>query len=310
MRVWGVAVVQRLRALGLDVERCRVGDDLVVFEPDGRLALTLSPEHVEVALEVPPGDLPKARARLDDPRRTPGLVAAVEALPEQFELGASGDPDRAPASRATAEDLRALFERAERELQCVWLGWRVPRAVAVEHAGVLDEQLEDALVALGSVLHLLGAPPGADSPDARRDRRQARRDDEAHSTRRRTRARVREREPETEREVDVPVEPAPAGPESVAPRLLRPALIRKPLRAAVRRPAPVVINKGARVRVLEGPFAGKEGIVQELDGKGGARVMLGLLAVRVDVKDLAGRDEGRGRLRLGSSHRKPTPVRS
>jgi transcription antitermination factor NusG len=71
--------------------------------------------------------------------------------------------------------------------------------------------------------------------------------------------------------------------------------------------APVV--EGARVRVLEGPFAGKVGVVQELDGQGGARVMLGLLAVRLEVKDLVA--EGRGRPLLSSSHRKPAPpVRS
>jgi len=50
--------------------------------------------------------------------------------------------------------------------------------------------------------------------------------------------------------------------------------------------------------------------VQELDGNGGARVMLGLLAVRIDVKDLVSSAEARGRPRLSSSHRRPVPVRS
>lgn len=309
MKTWGAAVVHRLQKLGLDVHRCRVADDQVVFDPDGRLALTLTPEHVEVALEVPPGDLSRTRARLEDVRRAAALVTAVEALPEQFELAASGDAVRAPASRATLDELRALFERADRDVRCVWLGWRLPRAVAEAHAAVLDEQLEDALVALGSVLHVLGTPAGADTPDTRRDRRPSRRDDDAPSTRHRTRPRGRDREPETEREVELPAEPAVGGGESLPPRL-RPALVRKPLRAAIRRPAPAVIDRGTRVRVLEGAFAGKVGVVQELDGKGGARVMLGLLAVRLDVKDLGGMDEGRGRLRLGSSHRKPTPARS
>jgi transcription antitermination factor NusG len=69
-------------------------------------------------------------------------------------------------------------------------------------------------------------------------------------------------------------------------------------------------ERGARVSVLKGPFAGKVGVVQELDGKGGARVMLGLLAVRLDVKNLVSEVEGRGRPRLSSSHRKPLPARS
>ena len=52
-------------------------------------------------------------------------------------------------------------------------------------------------------------------------------------------------------------------------------------------------EKGTRVQVLGGPFRGKMGVVQELDGKGAARVMLGLLATRVDVKELMAAAEGR-----------------
>jgi transcription antitermination factor NusG len=70
------------------------------------------------------------------------------------------------------------------------------------------------------------------------------------------------------------------------------------------------IERGARVRVLQGPFLGKVGTVQELDGKGGARVMLGLLAVRVETRDLAPDGAVRDRPRLSSSHRKRMPARS
>jgi hypothetical protein len=63
------------------------------------------------------------------------------------------------------------------------------------------------------------------------------------------------------------------------------------------------------VRVLEGPFSGRVGTVQELDGKGGARVMLGLLAVRVDVGDLAQFTPGSDRPVLSVSHRKRLPAR-
>jgi len=311
MKVWGNRVAQRLRGLGLDVDRCHPGDDGVDFEPDGRLALTLTREHIEVALTVPLGELARATARLGEPVRALALTVAIGALPEQFELGVSGDARPVPASTASADDLRALFERAAREQRCVWLGWIVPRTIAVAHAALLDEQLEDALVALGSVLSLLGRTPvGTDAPEPRRERRDhPRPDEDSRSTRRRVRARSRDREAEPEREVESAAEPA-AEREPVAPRSIRPLLARTPLRAGIRRPAMVAIDKGARVRVLEGPFAGKVGVVQELDGRGGARVMLGLLAVRIDVKDLGGLDEGRGRLRLGSSHRKPVPVRS
>jgi hypothetical protein len=64
-----------------------------------------------------------------------------------------------------------------------------------------------------------------------------------------------------------------------------------------------VVERGARVQVLDGPFVGKIGIVQEMDGKGGARVMLGLLAAHLDVKDLAVASGKRPV--LGSSHRRP-----
>jgi hypothetical protein len=38
--------------------------------------------------------------------------------------------------------------------------------------------------------------------------------------------------------------------------------------------------------------------------------MLGLLAVRIDVKDLISSAQGRARPKLSSSHRRPVPVRS
>ncbi len=67
---------------------------------------------------------------------------------------------------------------------------------------------------------------------------------------------------------------------------------------------------GARVRVAQGPFAGKTGVVQELDAKGGARVKLGLLVVRFDFEHLTVQAQGRARPVLGTSHRKPSPARS
>jgi hypothetical protein len=66
------------------------------------------------------------------------------------------------------------------------------------------------------------------------------------------------------------------------------------------------IDRGTHVRALAGPFAGQAGVVQELDGKGAARVLFGLLAARVALQDLAVHDAKRGRPRMTSSHRKPT----
>jgi hypothetical protein len=68
-------------------------------------------------------------------------------------------------------------------------------------------------------------------------------------------------------------------------------------------------ERGARVRVLAGPFAGKVGVVKEVDATHGrAQVMLGLLATRIDVKDLSA-STGGVRPTLSSSHRKPLGLR-
>lgn len=70
-----------------------------------------------------------------------------------------------------------------------------------------------------------------------------------------------------------------------------------------------LFERGAHVRVLSGPFAGKVGVVKEVDPtEGRAQVMLGLLATRIDVKDLAA-NPGGGRPTLSSSHRKPLGLR-
>lgn len=68
------------------------------------------------------------------------------------------------------------------------------------------------------------------------------------------------------------------------------------------------IEKGAKVRVLAGPFANRLGIVQELDGKTRVRVRLGLLVATIDVKDVAVASDA-VRPMLGSSHRRPRNAR-
>lgn len=73
-------------------------------------------------------------------------------------------------------------------------------------------------------------------------------------------------------------------------------------------PAPKsLIDRGAHVRALAGPFAGQAGVVQELDGKGAARVLFGALVARVELRDLTVKSKKPGgRPVLSSSHRKPT----
>jgi hypothetical protein len=64
------------------------------------------------------------------------------------------------------------------------------------------------------------------------------------------------------------------------------------------------LDVGAKVRVLGGPFAGRVGVISELDGKGGARVTLGLLSARVLLENLRSAHEV-VRPSLKSSHRRP-----
>ena len=319
LAAWGEGGVKRLRNLGLDVEGCAVDDSRAVFVPDGRLALRLPGGGVEVALHLGPGDLEAPRVLLADAVGALELTAALEALPEQFSIALEDDPRRTPAPGTTSDALRALLERAEREQTGLWLGWAVPADLAAEHAATLDEQLQDAVVALGEVLQLLRralAARGGAHRHRRRDAARARKDDERESGERRGRLRARERDRERdgEREAKPPREvPAEADESGSRPRAPGPL----PRRAALLRRAGgrggIVagpIEKGTRVRVLSGAFMGKAGLVQEVDGEGGARVLLVLLAVRIDVKDLARVAEGRARPLLSSSHRKPLPVRS
>jgi hypothetical protein len=318
MTSWGERVVPRLQALGLDVTECRADGGRLVFVPDGRLMLAVDASRLEVALELPVREVAAVRARLGDAERALELASAIEALPEQFSTGAPGDAFPLPVTAASTDALRAMAERLESEQRPWWLGWSVPRVDALAHAALLDELLEDAAVALGTVLALLAWPPASTSSRPKREEgahpRRSRRDDDTRGTRRRARARSRDRDHDHEGEVEAEPEPATDREASAAPfpratlRTARRPGLGKRAMAGVDPKAPV--EKGSRVRVLDGPFAGKVGAVQDVDGKGGARVMLGLLAVRLDVKDLVACSEGRARPLLSSSHRKPLPVRS
>jgi len=261
-------------------------------------------------------------------------LTALEALPEQFIIGVANETVQ--ASKATSEIVRALLDRAEGEGRRLWVGWAVPREVAVTHSAVLDDQLEDATLALAPVYKLfawaadndlivLGREVEAAKADRVRVHEDAERDRPAWEARR---ERERERQRDRDRHVEGPESTSEAQRADRTERVdraeksekteKRKREIAKPAHRAVARRAPRVtevdpsapIEKGTRVQVLAGPFAGKVGVVQELDGKGAARVMLGLLATRLEVKDLIASAEGKDRPALASSHRRPLPVRS
>lgn len=348
MDAWAGGVVERLEDLGVAATTGGAEHDKGAASPQVRFVLRGAPPdatrlvlgmdavRVRTGLELPASQARAVRAWLADPAHALELTTALEALPEQFTMGVAGDLASAEAPRSTADDVRALLDRIERDANegsLLWIGWSVPRALAVEHAALLDEQLADAVAALAQIFALLGAdavdgPAGRGERDARsgskgrrfagrRDADRPRDDDDrdrGRTARTRPRAhgdRDREREPQRDGR-DGEAEPEPA---RETPQLRGRGLDAKPppRPGSRRRPgktAPVVLERGARVHVLKGPFSGKVGVVHELDGKGGARVMLGLLAVRLEVGNLVPVVEGGGRPRLSSSHRKPIPARS
>jgi hypothetical protein len=360
MLAWGRGVARRLADLDVPV-RVAAPDtsstptggaadaQRVVLEQDAsgrpdaregraRLALIVGTSHVEIALELPASaslDVKNLRARLGDPGRNLELHGALEALPEQFTAGLAADPG-VPAASLDGAAVLSLLDRSVSTGRALRIGWIVPRDVAVVHKAVLDEQLEDAMVALARVYRLVAWAPDNDllaevrvahasSAEHARSRKSAEREQPSWEERSRARrfARARRREEAAERassrKVDVDGkrkrEPAPASSAS-RPSAAKPGRPRLPvtprtfatgLDSRVDSGAPV--ERGARVRVLAGPFAGKVGVVQELDGKGGAKIMLGLLATSVKVKDLIASVQGKGRPTLSSSHRKRLPAR-
>jgi hypothetical protein len=239
---WSEGVLVRLHHAGIfatagtshDADGCRLA--LSSDQASGALlVLAIGPRGIDARVEV--SDERTFRSHMV--RHARELYAALELLPEQLTVGPPKDHLARPARETTLDELIALLEKPG----VLRIGWRVPVDTVIEHADVIDEQLEDAMVVLAPIVKIA---------EAARDRRDA------------------------------------GGPSADVANVDTKA----------------AIERGSRVQVLDGPFLGKLGVVQELDGKGGARVMLGLLAAHLEVKDLA--VAAARRPVLGSSHRRPT----
>ncbi len=363
-------LLDRGRSIAADI------DDPSPYTRHAFLALRVDVATVEVCFAVHPEarvDVENLRARLSseqDGEAAAELMAALRALPEQFAIGVSPD-DRQAASAVTPEALRALIERAAAGQVPLWIGWSVRRDTAVEHSGILDEQLEDAIVALAPLYRLVAWSRENDRialdrriESAEQERAHAHAEAEAQTERWRTeqaearrsaaeqaRGRVGDRtaalgapprparrpstsgfdggsapKPPPRGGGSAPESPVPGAPRKASLETLftpkvspstapssspKPPAVEpeaRPLpsgdRAFTGAPPPI-LEKGVKVRVLSGAFADKVGVIGELDGRGGARVLLGLLSTRLDVADLEPVVEGRERPALQSSHRRP-----
>ena len=313
------------------------------------LALRIDAVTVDVCVALSPQakvDVDNLRARLGDEALTADLMGALSALPEQFAIGVAPE-DRVAASSATPEAIRGMIERAAAGQVPLWIGWSVGRETAADHADILDEQLEDAIIALAPIYRLVAWSRENDhiALDRRmesvvEERARAHAAAEAKTERwRAEQAEARQKAAEQARPRVVvnggeprrgPV-PLPRRPSldalfsGLPPRAQRPGkdeapapapaqlrvperAPRRPRRRAPRRPPgpppPAELEKGSKVCVLSGPFAGKVGVLGELDGRGGARVLLGLLSTRLDLTALEPALDGRERPAIQSSHRK------
>lgn len=335
-------------------------DDPSPYTRHAFLGLRLDTSSVEVCFAVHPEaqvDVDNLRARLAEgaDALAAELMRALGALPEEFAIGVSVE-DRVAASAATPETLRSMIERAAAGQVPLWVGWSVTRETAIEHSALLDDQLEDAIIALAPIYRLVAWSRENDHialdrriQSAEEERAKAHAEAEAQTekwraeqaeARRRSQEEARARADEQRRAAPIaPHAPGPRRPSldtlfapkpaakpaaepKAAPKPARAAEEPRPAEAPAPRPVanssadaakpqpaaekPGTLDKGSRVRVRSGPFADKVGVIGELDGRGGARVLLGLLSTRLDLADLEPVVEGRAeRPAIQSSHRKP-----
>jgi hypothetical protein len=393
-------------------------DDPSPYRRHAFLALRLDSSSVEICFAVHPEatvDVDNLQARLldGDGALAHELISALSTLPEQFAVGVAPE-DRVAANLATPDALGAMLERAAEGHVPLWIGWSIPRATAEAHSALLDEQLEDAIVALAPIYRLVAWSRENDriSLDRRlataeterarvhgevmaqnerwlAEQQEARRRSEEQARTRSEELRRATARPTSPRRVSLetlftgprrpsasaigpapkprpaeeasvsndsskthPVEvsvPAPASHEldsrhrgqattvnelscrrEQRPLGDRDNTLREPLPLGERTDgqpdqgavtddrvcaqpvlptpsAPAAIEKGTKVRVLSGAFADKVGTIGALDGRGGARVLLGLLSTRLELTELEAVADGRERPALHVSHRRPSP---
>jgi hypothetical protein len=248
---WGRGVARILEHLGgaFTAEPTDRGVELRASGLEGaRVDLTIDRKHLDLSLDLRDVALDAFSSAL----HREGTMRWLAALPEQFFVRRGSHDLR--ASTADRAALQHAIDAARAESASVRIGWRVPRNLVLSHAQVLDEQLLDALRALALV-------EGAIAGRTPRPSALAQRVPASLATRARLAS-------------------------SGSTRMRLNGALGRPRIGASTTTTPTPIDRGARVRVLAGPFEGKVGVVQALDGRA-ARVLFGLLATRVELADLA-----------------------
>lgn len=296
---------------------------------EANLSFRLRRDGVAVVFELPVKaemDRRNLRGRLSDAGSLLGLVASLESLPDEFVLSAGDLSMR--ARECTPEILREWLDTSGSREASITIAWPVSRRVVESNPDDLDELLADALVAMGDVYRAVSWAPDNDflpmhyGSRGERPAPSDRVDHERVASIRRNAPRRRDERADSADELSAPLSvdtdiatasPPPVGPLHSALKARDSARLRS---SSGRRGRPVSdidpslpVEKGSQVRVMEGPFEGATGVVQELDGRGGARVRLGLLSTRILVSSLNVTREGKERPALASSHRRLNPTR-
>ena len=154
--------LQQRQNIDIAIER-RTGLALALRESSNRhafLAMRLDAKSIQASAQLPhPAwfDREALRARLSDDQRANRIAAIIARLPSQFRIGLSGNnPNHEPAphtatSCTTAETLRRIVDEQESTQNTIRIGWEIERDTALASSGTIDEQLAEALVALGPV---------------------------------------------------------------------------------------------------------------------------------------------------------------
>lgn len=309
-------------------------DDPSPYTRHAFLGLRLDSKAISVWFAVHPDakiDVENLRALLAEgaAHLAEDLAKALRALPDQFEIRAA---DHVPCAEATPEILVRLLAQAAEGGVPLTIGWSVPKDTALEHAEILDDQLEDAIIALLPVYKLIAWSPENDHVGVERrieglhqaqaelhaqvsaETEKWRAEREAERARLAEAARTRAAEDAGSSHFKPRKAPTLATLFKSGPAQAKPAPHDKPERhdrqdkhdkqdrpekpASKPRGAsgdapqpsapkvPATWGKGAKVGILQGPFAGKVGTIVDLDARGGARVMLGLLSTRIEIAHL------------------------